>query len=72
MLLEVRDLIKSYDKVQAVRGVSFGLREGICFGLLGPNGAGKTTTLEMIEGIVEPTSGEIRVPGRDRQGEVSR
>jgi ABC-2 type transport system ATP-binding protein len=59
-LLEIRNLVKNYDNVQAVRGVSFELREGTCFGLLGPNGAGKTTTLEIIEGITEPTSGEIR------------
>jgi ABC-2 type transport system ATP-binding protein len=68
-LLEVRDLIKTYDKTQAVRGVSFELRQGICFGLLGPNGAGKTTTLEMIEGIIEPTSGEIRYRGETAQAQ---
>ena len=62
-ILSVRDLKKSYGKVDAVRGVSFDIREGICFGLLGPNGAGKTTTIEMIEGIHPPTSGEILYRG---------
>ena len=61
--LEIRDLKKSFGKgdkkVDAVRGVNFGIRQGICFGLLGPNGAGKTTTLEMIEGILESDEGKI-------------
>jgi ABC-2 type transport system ATP-binding protein len=58
-LLEVRNLVKSFGDVHAVRDVSFSIREGSCFGLLGPNGAGKTTTIEVIEGIKKPTSGEI-------------
>jgi ABC-2 type transport system ATP-binding protein len=62
-ILEVRGLVKTYGKVEAVRGVSFAIRKGICFGLLGPNGAGKTTTIEMIEGIVKPTGGEILYQG---------
>lgn len=47
----------------AVDGVSFAVPEGICFGLLGPNGAGKTTTIEIMEGILAPTSGEVRYRG---------
>jgi ABC-2 type transport system ATP-binding protein len=62
-LLEVRNLTKSYGEVQAVRGVSFSIPQGICFGLLGPNGAGKTTTIELIEGIHKPTTGEILFRG---------
>jgi ABC-2 type transport system ATP-binding protein len=62
-ILEVRDLAKRYANVTAVDGVSFGVREGICFGLLGPNGAGKTTTIEIMEGILAPTSGEVRYRG---------
>src|SRR5580658_4632634 len=58
-ILEVRDLIKRYPNVNAVDGVSFSVPEGICFGLLGPNGAGKTTTIEIMEGILTPTSGEV-------------
>lgn len=57
--LETRNLVKQYPGVLAVDGVSFAVREGICFGLLGPNGAGKTTTVEMIEGVTPATSGEI-------------
>jgi len=59
-LLEVKDLRKTYRKsVTAVDGISFGIRPGVCFGLLGPNGAGKTTTIEMMEGITDPTSGDV-------------
>lgn len=58
-VLEVRNLIKYYRSVEAVAGISFVIPPGICFGLLGPNGAGKTTALEVIEGIIPPTSGEV-------------
>ena len=62
-ILEVRNLIKQYPTVNAVDGVSFAVPEGICFGLLGPNGAGKTTTIEIMEGILAPTAGEVRYRG---------
>ncbi len=58
-ILEIRKLKKNYGKLTAVNDISFKIRQGICFGLLGPNGAGKTTALEVIEGILPPTSGEI-------------
>jgi len=57
--LEVRNLVKQYPGVRAVDGVSFAIQPGVCFGLLGPNGAGKTTTVEIMEGVTEPTSGEV-------------
>jgi ABC-2 type transport system ATP-binding protein len=60
----VRDLHKSYGALEAVRGVSFAIHAGECFGLLGPNGAGKTTTVEILEGLLGPTSGEVEVLGR--------
>jgi ABC-2 type transport system ATP-binding protein len=60
----VRDLWKRYDKVEAVRGISFEIGAGECFGLLGPNGAGKTTTIEILEGLLAQTSGEAVVLGR--------
>ncbi len=63
MILEAVDLAKDYPKVRAVDGVSLAVREGQCFGLLGPNGAGKSTTIEMLEGILAPTSGTIRYRG---------
>lgn len=49
--------------VEAVRGVDLEVREGECFGVLGPNGAGKTTTIEILEGLMEPTSGDVEVLG---------
>ena len=51
--------MKNYGKVEAVKGVTFSVERGKCFGLLGPNGAGKTTTIEVIEDVISPTSGEI-------------
>ncbi|MEW6428030.1 MAG: ABC transporter ATP-binding protein [Thermodesulfobacteriota bacterium] len=62
-ILEVRGLVKNYGKVKAVAGISFSLPEGICFGLLGPNGAGKTTALEVIEGILPASAGEVLFEG---------
>jgi ABC-2 type transport system ATP-binding protein len=65
-ILEVKDLVKKYDRVVAVDGISFALRPGICFGLLGPNGAGKTTTIEVIEDVIPPTAGEVLYKGAPR------
>jgi ABC-2 type transport system ATP-binding protein len=62
-ILEVRNLIKHYSTVTAVNGLSLAVPEGICFGLLGPNGAGKTTTIEIMEGILAASSGEVRYRG---------
>ncbi len=63
-VVRVRDLVKHYGQVEAVRGISFEIAAGECFGLLGPNGAGKTTTVEILEGLLPPTSGEVEVLGR--------
>jgi ABC-2 type transport system ATP-binding protein len=57
--MRVEGLAKNYGRVEAVKGVSFGIPEGECFGLLGPNGAGKTTTVEMMEGIIDPSAGTV-------------
>ena len=63
--IQCRDLRKTYDgKVEAVRGLNLEIQAGECFGLLGPNGAGKTTTIEILEGLLEPTSGEVTILGQ--------
>src|SRR5579864_3408157 len=63
--IQCRDLRKTYDgKVEAVRGLNLAIETGECFGLLGPNGAGKTTTIEILEGLSQPTSGEVTILGR--------
>jgi ABC-2 type transport system ATP-binding protein len=59
--IEVKELRKAYGDVKAVDGVSFAVESGEFFGILGPNGAGKTTTLEIIEGLREADSGEVRM-----------
>src|SRR5881275_3085521 len=64
VVVQCRDLRKTYEgkvKVEAVRGLSLEIRNGECFGLLGPNGAGKTTTIEILEGLLEPTAGEVEI-----------
>jgi ABC-2 type transport system ATP-binding protein len=64
-MLEVRDVEKRFGAVEAVRGVSFTVREGEIVGFLGPNGAGKTTTMRILAGIFPPTTGEVRIGGHD-------
>jgi ABC-2 type transport system ATP-binding protein len=66
--IRCRDLHKRYPSrsgaVDAVNGLDLQVHENECFGLLGPNGAGKTTTIEILEGLLPPTSGEVEVLGR--------
>lgn len=63
-VLECLDLVRRFDELTAVDGVSLRIEAGQTYGLLGPNGAGKTTTISMIAGLLEPTSGTVRVLGR--------
>ncbi len=65
IMIDVRNLVKSYNHKTAVNNVSFAVKQGEIFGVLGPNGAGKTTTLEMIEGIRTPDSGTAILAGLD-------
>lgn len=64
-ILKVEDLHKSYGGKEAVKGISFEVKEGEIFGILGPNGAGKTTTLEMIETLREIDGGSATIDGVD-------
>src|SRR2546430_6353385 len=74
LAIQCRDLRKTYDgKVEAVCGLNLEIQTGECFGLLGPNGAGKTTTIEILEGLLQPTSGEVSILGytwRDNEREM--
>jgi ABC-2 type transport system ATP-binding protein len=66
LAIHCRNLVKTYPgkpPVEAVRGLDLDVPTGECFGLLGPNGAGKTTTLEILEGLLEPTSGDVELLG---------
>src|SRR5213596_2621333 len=61
----VDGLAKSFDEVEAVRGVDFEVATGEVFGFLGPNGAGKSTTINMLCTLAKPTGGSARVAGHD-------
>jgi ABC-2 type transport system ATP-binding protein len=62
--IQIQGLVKRYGDVVAVAGLDLEVARGECFGLLGPNGAGKTTTVEILEGLLAPTSGKVEVLGR--------
>jgi ABC-2 type transport system ATP-binding protein len=63
--IEVINLVKKYGQLEALKGVTFSVKEGEVFGLIGPNGAGKTTTLRVLSTLLEVTSGEVRIGGFD-------
>jgi len=63
-LLEVIDVRRNYGPLEALAGVSFSVQAGEVFGLLGPNGAGKTTLLNILSCLDDPTSGQVRLQGR--------
>jgi ABC-2 type transport system ATP-binding protein len=68
-LIETQNLVKRYGDKLAVNDVSITVQGGEVFGFLGPNGAGKTTTIKMIVGLLQPTSGTVRVAGYDVQAQ---
>ena len=67
-LVEVKNIKKNYGKNEAVKGISFCIKEDEILGLLGPNGSGKTTTIGMLLGLLKPTSGEIFINGQKLEG----
>ena len=67
-LVEVKNIKKNYGKNEAVKGISFKIKEDEILGLLGPNGSGKTTTIGMLLGLLKPTSGEIFINGQKLEG----
>lgn len=64
-MIEVRELIKNYGHLQALKGVSFSVADGEIVGLLGPNGAGKTTIIKILTGYLQPDEGTVEVDGLD-------
>jgi len=70
-VINVEALTKTYQDVKAVDEIDFTINKGQCFGLLGPNGAGKTTTIEIMEGIIQPTSGQVKYYGKPAQADIS-
>ena len=66
-MIELSQLTKRYGRFTAVAGIDLTIPKGELYGLLGPNGAGKTTTMRMIAGILQPTSGTVRIAGIDIQ-----
>ena len=69
-MLEVRGLIKRYNRIPAVDGVSFTIRPGEILGYVGPNGAGKSTTVKMLIGLLHPTHGEVLFAGCNIQHDL--
>jgi ABC-2 type transport system ATP-binding protein len=67
--IRCRGLVKDYGALRAVNGLDLEVHAGECFGLLGPNGAGKTTTVEILEGLLPATSGEVEILGRTWQSD---
>ncbi|HXL14646.1 MAG TPA: ABC transporter ATP-binding protein [Methylomirabilota bacterium] len=64
-MVEIRDLVRQYGALEAVRGLSLSIQGGEIFGLLGPNGAGKSTTLKILATLLKPTSGTVRLLNLD-------
>src|SRR6185295_15547677 len=71
-LAELRQTVKRYGKVTALDGVDFSVRRGEVVALLGPNGAGKTTAVQLLLGLLRPTSGEVRLFGCNPQAAEAR
>jgi ABC-2 type transport system ATP-binding protein len=63
--IEVKNLVKSYGSIEAVKGVSFSVKDGEIFGLIGPNGAGKTTVLRVVSTLLKITSGSVKITNLD-------
>lgn len=70
--IQVENVKKAYGNFEAVRGVSFNVRRGCCFGILGPNGAGKTTLMGIMEGLHKATSGSVRILGLDIEKDLKK
>lgn len=70
-LIELRNVVKKYDDVAVVNNLSLEIKKGEIFGFLGPNGAGKSTSINMMVGLLKPTSGNIFIRRDETQDEYS-
>jgi linearmycin/streptolysin S transport system ATP-binding protein len=64
-MINVSNLRKTFDTIEALKGISFNIQQGECYGLLGPNGAGKTTTISIMSTLLEPNEGKVSIAGYD-------
>ena len=70
--IEISNLSKQYNGIQAVKNINFKINKGSIVGLLGPNGCGKTTTIGMMLGLIKPTSGTVFINGQNIENENNR
>ena len=70
-IIEVKNLVKKFDQFVAVNDISFNVASGEIFAFLGPNGAGKSTTIKILTTLLHPTSGDIKVDGKNPIGDSS-
>ena len=70
--VEVKNLVKYYGSIEAVRGISFNVNEGEIFGLIGPNGAGKTTVLRVVSTLLKINSGSVKIMAYDMEKEADK
>ncbi|NJO68659.1 MAG: ABC transporter ATP-binding protein [Bacteroidetes bacterium] len=64
-MIHVSNLRKTFHTVDALKGISFHIPQGECYGLLGPNGAGKTTTISVMSALMKPNAGDVNIAGYD-------
>ena len=70
--IEIKNLSKSYNNIQAVKNINFKISKGSIVGLLGPNGCGKTTTIGMMLGLIKPSSGAVFINDKNIESEKNR
>ena len=70
--IEINNLNKKYNNVEAVQNINFKISKGSIVGLLGPNGCGKTTTIGMMLGLIKPTSGSVIIKNKNIENESNR
>jgi len=72
LAIDIKNLKKSYNNIEAVKNINFKIYKGSIVGLLGPNGCGKTTTIGMMLGLIKPSSGSVLINGQNIENENSR